>query len=310
MLLCQSRIPILSRDKVVTTWGRMHYHRGSQHTDFLVLAVSISMDFNSLKETLLTGPYTKQIMEKVTTTPSATSEFQVVDQHLFYKSRLVIPNLPLLKDNILNKAHITPTVWHGGCLKMLKRVTTSFYWPRMKHDIKTFVQNCLTCQQIKYQTLAPGDLLQPLPLPKRVWENFSLFIVWLPKSRGYATILVVVDRFSKYAHFLLLSHLFIVKFVVNLLCKEIVHLHGIPWSILSDWDVVFLSSFWQKLFWLSQTQIQMGTLYHPQSDGQTKVVKRCLETCLRCFAHEHPKLWSWYICWAEFSYNTSFHSFT
>lgn len=94
--------------QVVTTRGQMHYHEGPNTLNFFAIAISIFMNFNSLKEALLTDPYTKHTMEQVTTTLLATSNFQVADQHLFYKSQLVIPNLPLLKGKILKEAHITP----------------------------------------------------------------------------------------------------------------------------------------------------------------------------------------------------------
>jgi len=130
-------------------------------------------------------------------------------------------------------------------LKILKRVSANFFWPCLKHDVQLFVQNCLICQQYKYETLAPAGLLQPLPIPNRVWEDISLdFIVELPPSNGFDTILVVVDRFSKYNYFLALSHPFTAKTVVGVFCKEIVRLYGLPRSILSDRDIVFTSAFW------------------------------------------------------------------
>lgn len=127
----------------------------------------------------------------------------------------------------------------------------------------------------------------------------------LPSSNGFDTILAVVDRFSKYSHFLALSHPFTAKTVATLFCKEIVRLHGIPRSILLDRDVVFLSAFWQELFRVNRTRLRMGTSYHPQSDGQTEVVSRCLETYFRCFAHEKPKYWFHFLAWAEYSCNTA-----
>lgn len=90
-----------------------------------------------------------------------------------------------------------------GFLKTLKRLTTQYFWPKMKQDVHLFVQQYLTCQQQKYETLSLVGLLQPLPIPTRVWEDISMdFIVGLPISNRVDTILVVVDRLSKYAHFL------------------------------------------------------------------------------------------------------------
>ncbi|PWA74286.1 hypothetical protein CTI12_AA219250 [Artemisia annua] len=98
------------------------------------------------------------------------------------------------------------------------------------------------------------------------------------------------------------------KSVAALFCKEIVRLHGMPRSIISDRDVVFLSNFWQELFRLSQTRLRMGTAYHPQPDGQTEVVNCCLEAYLRCFAHERPSSWNKFLAWAEYLFSMGYHT--
>ena len=101
----------------------------------------------------------------------------------------------------------------------------------------------------KYQALSPLGLLQPLPIPHQIWDNLTMdFIEGLPKSNGYDAILVVVDRLSKYAHFSPLKHPFTAKTVVALFVKDIVRLHDIPRTIISDRDKVFLSHFWTELF--------------------------------------------------------------
>lgn len=205
--------------------------------------------FSTLREALDADPYTKQLISHLTADQSSQPGFSLAANHLYCKSRLVIPDYPELKAKIVSEAHDFPTGGHGGYLKTLKRVTAKFYWPCLKHSVKLYVQNCLICQQQKYGTLVPAGLLQPLPVPTRVWKDISLeFIKGLPSSNSYDTILVVVDRFSKYNYFLALSHPFSCKIVAALFCREIVRLHGLPRSILSDRDVVFLNAFGRSCF--------------------------------------------------------------
>ena len=98
--------------------------------------------------------------------------------------------------------------------------------------------------------------------------------------------------------------------VVEKFVEGVVKLHGMPKSIISDRDPVFMSQFWQELFKLSGTQLKMSSSYHPQTDGQSEVVNRCVEQYLRCYAHHHPRKWSFFLPWAEFWYNTTYHAST
>jgi hypothetical protein len=122
--------------------------------------------------------------------------------------------------------------------------------------------------------------------------------------------MVVVDRLSKYAHFMPISHPFTAAKVGNIFVLNVFILHGLPCSIVSDKDAIFTSSFWQELFKLEGTNLSMSTVYHPQKDGQTKVVNKCLEHYLRCYVGEKPKQWSTWLAMAEYLYNTNFHSST
>jgi transposase InsO family protein len=138
------------------------------------------------------------------------------------------------------------------------------------------------------------------------WQSISMdFIDGLPLSKGKNCILVIVDRFSKYSHFVPLAHPFTAQSVAKLFLHNIYRLHGLPASIISDRDKVFTSRFWRELFRLAGVSLKMSSAYHPQTDGQTERVNQCLETFLRCFISASPTKWTDWICLAEFWYNTS-----
>lgn len=134
----------------------------------------------------------------------------------------------------------------------------------MKKYIQDYVAQCEICQKSKYDALSPAGLLQPLPIPKQIWDDISMdFILGLPKSKGIDTILVVVDRLSKFVHFCGLTHPFSAKQVADLFVRNIVRLHGIPRSIVSDRDPIFMSIFWEDLFHQQGTKLHHRSAYHP-----------------------------------------------
>nr|XP_034886896.1 uncharacterized protein LOC118027607 [Populus alba] len=225
--------------------------------------------------------------------------------------RILLSPTSALLPAVLADGHSSPSGGHFGYLKTLTRISASFVWLGIRTSVKSFIRDCEVCQRCKHETLRPAGLLQPLPIPQRIWTDISMdFIDGLPLSQGYNVIMVVVDRLSKYAHFMPLKHPYTAVSVAKCFLNNVVKLHGMPLSIVSDRDKIFLSTFWKSLFKLQGTMLCYSSSYHPQSNGQTEVVNRTLEQYLRCFSSDQPKGWVEWLAWAECGYNTAVHSAT
>jgi hypothetical protein len=203
---------------------------------------------------------------------------------------------------VVSELHATPTAGHSGFTKTYDRVKRSFFQDGMKHEVHNFVVEYDVCQHNKGEIVKSTDTLQLLPIPPAIWWDISMdFIVGLPKSRNKSIIMVVVDRLSKYSHFYALQHPFTTSTVAQIFMDQVFNLHGMPHSIVSDRDPTFTSNFWQELFKLQGTQLHLSTTYHPQTDGQTEVVNKCLETYLRFFSSENQNQWDQWLPLVECS---------
>lgn len=146
-----------------------------------------------------------------------------------------------------------------------------FYGRGMKAAVHSFVSTCITCQQAKPNRFRLPGLLQPLPVPASAWQMISLdFVEGLPRSGNANCILVVVDSFTKYAHFIPLLHPFTALGVAKAFLNNVYKPHGLPSVIISDRNRIFTSQFWKELFRLADVSLHMSSSYHSQSDGQTE----------------------------------------
>ncbi|KAL0548486.1 hypothetical protein IC582_012939 [Cucumis melo] len=272
------------------------------------ITVPSLLDITVIEKEVQENEKLKAIFDKIVADPVCVPRYTVRQGKLFYKGRLVLSRTSSFIPTILHTFHDSVLEGHSGQLRTFKRIAAELFWEGMKKDIKQYVDQCHVCQQNKVQALSPAGLLQPLPIPNHIREDISMdFVEGLPRSKGFDTILVVVDRLSKYAHFITLGHPFSAKIVAMVFIKEVVHLHGYPRSIVSDRGRVFLSHFWQELFRLQGTQLKRSTTYHPQTDGQTEVVNNS-KLYLRCFCQEKQKTCSDKVAWAEYWYNTNYQS--
>ena len=198
------------------------------------------------------------------------------------------------------------------CGKKTENVlVTHFFWPKMRRDVERFVGRCTTCQKAKSH-LKPHGLCMPLLVPSIPWADISIdFILGLPRTkRGRDSIFVVVDRFSKMAHVIPCHKSDDVVHIADFFFKEIVRLHGMPSTIISDRDAKFLSHFWRTLWNKLGTKLLFSTTCHPQTDGQTEVVNHTLGTMLRAVLKKNLKAWEECLPHVEFAYNRATHSTT
>ena len=180
----------------------------------------------------------------------------------------------------------------------------------MKRDIVDFIAKCPNCQQVKYEHHRPGGTLQRMPILEWKWERIAMeFVVGLPKTLGkFDSIWVIVDRLTKYAHFIPVKVTYNAEKLAKLYISEVVRLHGVPLSTISDRGTQFTSMFWKTLHAVLGTRLDLSTAFHPQTDGQSERTIQVLEDMLRACVIEFGGHWDSFLPLAEFSYNNSYHS--
>jgi len=200
---------------------------------------------------------------------------------------------------------------HFGEEKTLGVLKEKFFWPHMSKDVQSHCNRCTSCLQSKSKIM-PHRLYTPLPVASAPWEDINMdFVLGLPRTqRGFDSIFVVVDRFRKITYFIPYQNVDDATNIARLFFRDVVKLHGIPHTIVSNRDTKFLSHFWKTLWSRLGTKLNFSTSHHPQIDGQTEVVNRSLSTMLRAILKGNHKSWDEYVPHIEFAYNRVVHRTT
>jgi len=162
------------------------------------------------------------------------------DGLLWYQGKIWIPKGEGIRTTLIAKHREPPQAGHGGKAETTEIISRRYYWPKIREDIKGFIKDCDTCQRTKVVRHAPYRLLQSNEAPDRPWKSIAMdFITDLPRSEGYDSILVVIDRLTIMSHFIPCSKNLEARQFANLFMKEIFRLHGLPHDIITNRGTVF-----------------------------------------------------------------------
>ncbi|QRV96423.1 Retrotransposable element Tf2 protein [Ceratobasidium sp. AG-Ba] len=201
--------------------------------------------------------------------PSVKKEFrryEIKEGILEYDGKVYIPDDRDLRLEILQRFHDSPIAGHQGHARTLELISREYYWPGMKAQVNRYVDTCEICQRSKgHKQPSPH---KPLPIPERPWEDIAYdFIVKLPKSNGYDSILTVIDRFSRQAHFIPCLESTNAEELAEIFIREVWKLHGTPRTTVSDRGPTFNSQFLRALYKGLKIEPRFSTAFHPETDG-------------------------------------------
>jgi hypothetical protein len=238
-------------------------------------------------------------------------EFTIDENDLVhFRCHLCVPPKSDVKMDILREAHKTPYTVHPGETKMYRDLKQNFWWKRMKIDVSKYVAACGVCQRVKAEHKRHVGLLKPLETSEWKWEHVTMdFVVGLPCSpRCKDAIWVVVDLLTKSAHFIPMKTTNSASELVPLYMKEVLRLHGVPKSIVSDRDSKFVSKFWESLHSSLGTKLSLTVAFHPHTDGQSERTIQTSEDMLRACVLSWRGSWEDHLALAEFAYNNSYQA--
>ncbi|QRW26675.1 Retrotransposable element Tf2 protein [Rhizoctonia solani] len=216
----------------------------------------------------------------------------------------------VLKEQLLREFHDSPLAGHPGQQRTLELLSRNYWWPGMKSSAKEWVECCPTCQANR-RAHAPVITLKPLEVPPYPFHTISYdFITGFPKSNGHDAILVVIDSFSKFGHFIPTTKKVTSKGLADLFISQVWKLHGLPVRTISDRGTTFTGKFLRALYQRLGVKPSFSSAYHLESDGQTERVNQFIEFYLRSYVAADHSDWASWLPLAEYAYNNARHSAT
>jgi hypothetical protein len=256
-------------------------------------------------------PESVAVLRRTSRNPNIVLPTWTKQQFLSFNNRVYVPDYNNSRLKILQARHDSPIAGHPGILKTIELISRDYIWIRLRSDVETYVNGCAVCQRTKGTNRLPTGTLKTLEVPTRPWSEISMdFIEQLPKSSNYDSILVIVDRLTKWAIFIPTTTTLTSSGLAELILDRLISQHGLPNAIVSDRGSKFTSKLWRYLMSRLGIQLRLSTAFHPQTDGQTERVNQVLEQYLRIFTSYNQDDWSTLLPQASLAYNNSIHSAT
>lgn len=263
-------------------------------------------------ETCRTVEYDGEALEEIrrsTRNPDYVRPSWSTQGFLMFGDRIYVPKFKDLRLRLIKLRHESVLAGHPGRHKTQDLVERDYIWPGLASDVRAFVDGCQSCQRSKPSHHSPYGSLKSLNIAERPWEEISLdFVEPLPASGGFDSILVVVDRLTKWAIFIPAKTTWKASDLAQGFIDYVVSQHGLPKAILSDRGSKFVSIFWRALMARMDVKLRLSSAYQPQTDGQTERTNQSLEHYLRVHCDYNQRNWSKLLGQASFAYNNTVHS--
>jgi hypothetical protein len=279
----------------------------------------LKMESQDLLSEIREGYRHDTIYNKIIDNVSHHASFTEQDGILYCKNRAgervmciprVVMNKRRITEMVIDQAHTT--LGHFGTQKTGEYIRKYFWWPTLGKDVEAFCKTCVQCTVTKPRTTLNMGLLHSMPIPSQPWESISMdFIGPFPKSRdGHDYLWVIMCRLTSLVHLVPVTVTITATELAWKYIYNIVRLHGVPMSIVSDHDAKFTSAFWRESHRLMGTKLLMSTAFHPQTDGATERQMRSIGQIMRTMVNPDQRNWVECVPLTEYAINSSINAST